>query len=243
MKETIYTIPINEAFGEPSECPFCKLRDKLEAEAVEYALGAAMMEPDYRLVSNEKGFCEKHFSMLFAKPNKLSLALILDTHLEELRTNINSLSKNIGKKNGGIFKKASTVASLTEFLEKKSHSCLICDKISKTQTRYIDIFFDMLKDEAFKSKVENSKGFCLPHFKELLEFGEKKLSSSAFSEFSLMLAEKQSAELDRIQEDIHKFTLKFDYRNADMDWGSAKDAPIRTIEKISGTILKCNDEK
>ena len=48
MKETIYTIPINEAYDENCECPLCFLYSRLEKEAVEYALGAAMMEPDYR---------------------------------------------------------------------------------------------------------------------------------------------------------------------------------------------------
>lgn len=242
MKETIYTIPLNEAFDEPSECPLCRLKDKLEAEAIDYALGAAMMEPDYRIISNEKGYCEKHFSMLFSKPNKLSLALVLDTHLEELRSGMEKLSKGIGGKSG-LFKRPSA-APLTEYIESKTNSCLICDKLSKTMARYTDIFFDILKDdEAFKAKVEASKGFCLPHFKELLLHSEKKLSPSAFSEFSLMLTKKQLAELERIQEDIHKFTLKFDYRNADMDWGTAKDAPIRTIEKLTGSIIKCTDEK
>ena len=41
-----------------------------------------------------------------------------------------------------------------------------------------------------------------------------------------------------MQEDIHKFTLKFDYRFKDMDWGTAYDAPIRTIEKIAGYITE-----
>ena len=46
MKDRIYTIPVNEAFDKHSECPLCTLAKKLEDEAVEYAIGAAMMEPD-----------------------------------------------------------------------------------------------------------------------------------------------------------------------------------------------------
>ena len=63
-KETIYTIPINEAFEKNSECPLCEIEKRLEKEAVEYALGPAMMEPDHRELSNQKGYCNKQYSML-----------------------------------------------------------------------------------------------------------------------------------------------------------------------------------
>ena len=92
MREKIYTIPLNEAYETDCECPLCLLEKKIESEAVEYTLGAAMMEPDFRIESNEKGFCNKHYSMLFSKPNKLSLALVLETHLLELSKSLDSLS-------------------------------------------------------------------------------------------------------------------------------------------------------
>lgn len=245
MKETIYTIPINDAFDEMGECPLCTLRTKLEAEAVEYALGAAMMEPDYRIESNEKGYCNRHYSMLFSNTNKLSLALVLDTHLEEIRKELEKVAKGTDKLNnerGGFFKKnfaAETAGKICDFLEKSTESCIVCDKIDHTMKRYVDLILEMwATDPEFKEKFEKSKGFCLPHFKMLLTVGEKKLGGKKFNEFLAFTAKKENEELERIQEDIHKFTLKFDYRNKDMEWGNAKDAPVRTIEKLSGDILK-----
>ena len=91
MKETIYTIPVNEAYDIDCECPLCELEKKLEKEAIEYSLGPAMMEPDFRTESNEKGYCNKHFKMMFQSPNKLPLALVLDTHLDETRNRLESL--------------------------------------------------------------------------------------------------------------------------------------------------------
>ena len=32
MKEQLYTIPVNDAFNEPCECPLCKIYDNLEQE-------------------------------------------------------------------------------------------------------------------------------------------------------------------------------------------------------------------
>lgn len=243
MKETIYTIPINEVYDGDFECPLCALRSRLEEEAVEYALGAAMMEPDFRIESNEKGYCQRHFSMLFQNNNKLSLALVLDTHLEELRAGLEKFEKSAERldEKGGLFKKSVQGFSreLCAFLDKKDASCAICDKIDKTMERYVSILLEMWATESdFKEKFAVSKGACLPHFNQLVKAAAKNMKATDANKFISLLAKKQAGELLRIQEDIHKFTLKFDYRNADMEWGTAKDAPIRTIEKIAGRILK-----
>lgn len=245
MKEEIYTIPVNEAYDTDEECPLCFLKKRLEAEGVEYALGAAMMEPDYREKTNEKGFCNKHFSQMLQKQNKLSLALILDTHLEEVRKAVSEYEKELPKllsAKDGMFKKQKDVPTkkLTDFLNKVNNSCVICEHVDYTMTRYIKVLFFMWqKDDDFKKKFEKSKGLCLKHFEELAEASNLYLNKKQQAEFLKILLEKQINELSRIQEDIHKFTLKFDYRNKDMEWGTAIDAPKRTVEKIAGFV----DEK
>lgn len=219
MKEQIYTIPINEAFDEICECPLCVIEKRLEKEAIEYELGPSMMEPDHREESNEKGYCRRHLEMMLESSNKLSLALILDTHINEVRNKISGLS--VEKK--GLFKKEKPSISKTV------ESCMVCEKLGKTMERYCSVLADMWKDEAdFRKKFENSKGFCLPHFEMLLKYGN--------GEFLKALIEKEEKELARINEDIHKFTLKFDYRNRDMEWGTAKDAPERCVAKTVGYI-------
>lgn len=56
MKESIYTIPVSEILEPRQGCPLCILRDTLEKRAVEYIMGAAMMEPDVRQETNRQGF-------------------------------------------------------------------------------------------------------------------------------------------------------------------------------------------
>lgn len=243
MKEKIYTIPVNEAYDTDCECPLCELEKKLESESVAYALGAAMMEPDFRMESNEKGYCSKHFRMMFSAQNKLPLALVLDTHLNELRKKIEHLKKTavtLENEKSGIFKKSGidkAVSEISEILGKSEKSCLICEKINTTMERYIDVLLYMWgQDDEFKAKFNSSKGVCLKHFKILADNCTKTLKGDKASKFIATLIGKEIHELSRIQEDIHKFTLKFDYRNKDMEWGTAKDAPLRTIEKISGYI-------
>lgn len=240
MKEQIYTIPVNEAYDVDCECPMCELEKKLERETLDYALGAAMMEPDFREQSNKNGFCRHHFGMLFDMPNKLPLALVLDTHLEDIRARLDKLGKKSPAKGGGLFKKAPASdfsAALSDTLTATENGCIVCGKIAHTMERYADVLLYMwAKDEEFKGKFDRSKGVCLRHMRLLADMAPKSLSKSDAAEFLTSLCQKQSAELTRIQEDIHKFTLKFDYRNKDMEWGTAQDAPIRTIEKLTGFV-------
>ncbi|MBQ4528109.1 MAG: ABC transporter substrate-binding protein [Clostridia bacterium] len=246
MKETIYTIPVNEAFDDLSECPFCYMVKKLEDEGVEYALGAAMMEPDYRVLSNEKGYCNKHFGMLFKKPNKLSLALVMDTHFDELRKKLSEVSKSsrqYADTKHGFFKreKQDPIQNAKKSIDQCNRSCIICEKVDDTIERYIRVFFGLWEnDNEFRRKVETSKGFCLPHFSKLLDGAKKYLGSSKYAEFCKMICEKEEAELERVHNDVHNFTLKFDYRNHSSKWGTEKDGPVRGVEKIAGYIIKDN---
>lgn len=249
MKEKIYTIPVNEAYDTDCECPLCFLEHRLEREAIEYELGAAMMEADHREESNNKGFCRRHFEMMFYGGNKLSLALVLDTHLEELRKKLSKFAKDAKaaeSSRGGLFKKSSAAsdaaAAISSMLADSEKTCMVCQKIDYTINRYIDVLLYMwATDEEFKAKFDRSKGVCLKHMKMILDAVPQSLKDKDAGAFVSSFFEKQSKELDRIQADIHKFTLKFDYRFKDMEWGTAHDAPFRTIEKIAGFIR--NEDK
>ncbi len=249
MKEQIYTIPVNEAYDKDYECPLCELEKQQEYEAVKYALGAAMMEPDFRMESNEKGYCNRHFSQMFDAKNKLPLALVLDTHLLELRKKIEKLekaAKSLENEKGGLFKKNSgekVITEISETLGKTEKTCMVCEKVNHTMERYIDVLLYMwVNDENFREKFARSRGVCLKHFRELAETAPKSIKGDA-GKFIGMLINKEISELKRIQDDIHKFTLKFDYRNRDMELGEAINAPVRTIEKISGYITPYEDDE
>ncbi|MBZ4646174.1 MAG: transporter substrate-binding protein [Clostridia bacterium] len=252
MKEKIYTIPVMDAFRTDCECPICILEKKLEDDAVEYTLGPSMMEPDSRIESNEKGFCNKHFKLLYGQKNRLSLALIIDTHLSETNHKLSSyfkgkleairqesnlhLAKNLLNK---FSSKSSQSINVTEqlvnFIDDLEHKCVICEKVAHTMERYIDVIFYLWKkEEEFKGIFKNSKGFCIHHFKILLEGAKKHLGQQDLSLFLLDLLPLQLEHLQRVQQEVNWFTKKFDYRYNDAPWGNSKDAVPRSIEKIVG---------
>ena len=85
MKPNITTIPITDLFSETEGCPICRMRRMLEEQYVEYITGDAMMAPDVRIQTNKTGFCHRHLSMMVNTGPRLSNALLLQTHIDELR--------------------------------------------------------------------------------------------------------------------------------------------------------------
>ena len=85
MREDICSIPVNEVFEPKDGCPFCRMRDMLEDRMATYITGAAMMEPDVRIETNRLGFCSEHFNQILARGSRLSVALILESLLQEVK--------------------------------------------------------------------------------------------------------------------------------------------------------------
>lgn len=225
MREKIYTIPINEALDEECSCPFCFLQKKLETEAIEYTLGPAMMEPDFRIITNEKGFCNTHIKKLIEKRNALSLALILDTHLGEL----NSLFK-LNSNEKALFKKKNANELFISALSKVTGECAVCSRVNHTLERYFYTFVFMLKKEkGFLEKVLEKNGFCFEHFAKLTEFAFAELSDKEIEKYFTPIIELQKNKITEYHEYIKKFADSFDYRNA----GKKLDIPQNILKKTA----------
>ncbi|HHW32269.1 MAG TPA: ABC transporter substrate-binding protein [Clostridiaceae bacterium] len=253
MKEKIYTIPVNEAFKEECECPMCILEKKLENEYVDYMLGPSLMEPDSRIDTNEKGFCKRHFELLYNREeNKLGLGLIIDTHLGyqlELLNKVYGNGKSVIDKDKNMpflksmiykFRNKSTESGkvldeIINILNSLENKCAICSKLDYTMDRYVDVIFYLwFKEDEFRNNFNNKKGFCLKHFHLLLEASKKYLNPKDAAIFNDNLINLQIENLKRINEEVNWFTKKFDYRNNDAPWGNSKDALPRSIQKIVG---------
>lgn len=222
MQETIYTIPVTDAFNTACECPLCELYKRFEADSVNYFLGPSLMQPENRIDTNDKGFCRQHFTMLLdSRANRLGLGLIIDTYLQ--------------KQSARMGKMASKPEELIKYLKEHETKCCICEKLDYTMDRYIEVILHLWhKEEAFRTKFQKGLGFCTGHFTMLLEGAQKYLGRSARKEFAQELIRLQSDNMERIEKDVSWFTKKFDYRFRDEPWGTSKDALERSIGKIVG---------
>lgn len=242
MKETVATIPLMDAFQAEDECPFCFLEREAEQHAISFILGSAYMEDDIRMNTDESGFCRHHYKMMYDYGNRLGSALILSTHMKKLNQEMTRQMKEYKSgKSSFVSRMRKTDAnqeapetSLGAWLDEKEKSCYVCDHFKSNYQRYLDTFFDMYKkNPEFKQLFENSKGFCLPHFRDLVEVGEKKLNDKQKAEFFPKLFELMQSNLKRLEEEVTWFVEKNDYRNKDADWGSSRDSIQRAMQKAS----------
>lgn len=235
MKERIYSIPLTDALNEDSDCIMCSVVRTLENNNLDYFLGPSMMEPECRMVTNNRGFCPKHLAALYERGNRLSLALMLDTHLEEVRSRLKRKTKHFhvsGIGSGGAKK---SVEKITDELGKIVSTCAVCDKLNREiEAAAGNLVYLWDKEKDFRAKFSDSKGLCLPHMKQVLDASTDELSGKKLEEFIKELCALQSSRLDELNEDVHWFTQKYDYKNQDAPWGNAKDALPRAVKKLSG---------
>lgn len=226
MEERIYTIPVNEAFESDDGCPFCRLFKKLEFDELDLILGASMMEPDIRKQTNKLGFCAKHSDKMFNMKNRLGLGLMLESHLAEIRKSVET-KPSIFTKDAG----ASTAKSLDEL----SESCYVCEKIGGKLSKMVETAVILWeKDRDFRTKTENQKYFCLPHYSCFIKTASDKMSKKLYPEFLKALNSIQMTYFDKLSHDVSWFCKKFDYLYQDEPWGDSKDAVERAIAFLNG---------
>jgi len=103
--------------------------------------------------------------------------------------------------------------------------------------RYLETCADLYrKDESFAQLYRQGTGFCLPHFKGLLQVGQD-LSGKAKENFLTDTLALEQKLLDTLDTDLKAFTMMFDYRSAGKDFGAARDALPRTIAGLRGSAI------
>lgn len=244
MKETIATIPLMNAFHADDECPFCYLEREAEQHAISFILGSAYMEDDIRAKTDATGFCRHHFKMMYDYGNRLGKALILSTHLKKLNQELGDELAHFTPGKSSFIKrmKHTDVSSgnapktpLGAWIAAKTTDCYVCDHFHQIYGRYLDTFFDLYKkNEEFRALFEKSRGFCLPHFGDLIEAAEDKLTDDEKKEFYPKAFSMMQDNLDRLQKEVSWFVEKNDYRNKDKDWGTSADSIQRGMQKCAG---------
>ena len=241
MKETLYTIPLTDAFHAGGECPLCYVERDVEQDLLDLVLGssASYMESDMREETDKAGFCRMHFKKMFDYGNTLGNAWILKTHYlameKELAGQIKMFSPGKVSFLNKLKKGENTDNSMAEWVREKERSCYICEHYQKTYARYLDTFFFMYKkDNGMKQMIEESKGFCLHHFGDICARMDAELDDRQKTELYDLLFSKMEENLKRVGDDVAWLIEKFDYRNKDADWKDSKDAVQRGMQKLWG---------
>lgn len=221
MRDDICTIPVSEVFEENDGCPICRMRDMLEQRTVEYIMGAAMMEPDVRIETNRAGFCHVHFQQMMKQKNRLSLALMLQTHLAAVDQQLFSRKKLFEPKNARKQK-----------LSQINESCFVCEKVDWGMERLMRTFFEMCTHADIKQLMSEQEYICLPHYDLLQSLAPAYLQKQELDSFTKMISGLTEKYIASLYEDVSHYCNMYDYRNTgkDADWGNSKDSIERAIK-------------
>ena len=221
MRDSILTIPISEILEPREGCPICRMRDMLEQRTVEYIMGAAMMEPDVRIETNRAGFCHTHFQQMMKQKNRLSLALMLQTHLEEVDRQLFSRKKLFEPKNARKAK-----------LSQINESCFVCEKVDWGMERLMRTFFEMSSHSDIKQLLSKQEYICLPHFDLLQSLAPAYLQKYELDSFNKLISSLTENYIAVLYKDVSQYCSMYDYRNTgkDADWGNSRDSIERAVK-------------
>lgn len=234
MRSDICSIPVAEVFEPKCGCPICRMRDMLEERVLEYIMGAAMMEPDVRIQTNEQGFCFTHYKMMLNRRNRLSVALMMESHLALIQRRVFGEGKpfflqssNSGKGRAG---------------EKVTDSCFVCNQIEtamKALIRNTMVLYE--NDRDFRDLFAAQEQFCLPHYAMLVEAADKNLSKKYRIKCKEAATAVTKRAIDELHSDVKHFCDMYDYRNntPDADWGNSKDS----LERSTAFLTTRDPEK
>lgn len=243
MKDTIYTIPLTDAFHSQDECPFCFIQRKLEQDAISFVLGSSYMQDDIRQITDEMGFCKEHYKKMYDYGNKLGNAFILHTHYISLQKKLNARLQEFKPDKTNFFKKLTKkatepTATIHSWIKEETESCYICNRIESNFNRYLETFFYLVNtNPSFRTLFEDSKGFCLSHFGDIMHLAEHHLKEDYKEDFYNVLFNQMQTSFKRIEEDLSWFIDKHDYQHADADWKNSKDAINRAMQKLSSQYV------
>ena len=226
MRNDITSIPVSEVFDPKEGCPICRMRDTLEKRVVEYVTGAAMMEPDVRAETNRQGFCITHYRQMLKQRNRLSVALMLESHLAATEKAVFAGLPLVGKR----------AAKQAKSADKAAESCFVCGQVEWGMERMLATVCRLYAQQRdFRDLFEAQEYLCLPHFSRLAEAAAG-MDKKWQPEFLKAASRLSRSYLQELEQDVHHFTKMFDYRNTggDADWGNSRDSIERAVAWLTG---------
>lgn len=213
---------IKEKFKVDCECPLCEIQKVVEEQFLYEFLNDAVMEDNTRIKVGKKGFCAKHFDMLFSRQNKLSVALQIRTRVDNLLSSVLGDIKSVG-----------SAVKTAKAIENAQSSCVICELVEESMIKYYKTIAQMFERErTFFKTLLGSKGFCMHHYAQLLKYSRH--AGFAKKEYVSLISGIQRRNIERVQSELKKFCDKHDYRNALEPLGNAETALPRMRVKMYG---------
>ncbi len=231
---------VHDAYAQSAECPLCSLMDGVERTYLLSFQHSRVMEPNVRVETNAVGFCPEHIGKLYRGENKLGLALVILSHLEEKSKDIGTaLEESLRAAGGAPRERSRRIQQIVGSLETLRDSCFICDLLAQDLTRYAwTILYLWRKDPQFPARFRASRGFCLSHFCTVLSAACDILRGDALARWLEDIVPVMKLTLDGLGKDLLAFTQLHQAGNRSLGTEEERSALTRTLQMLSGRIQK-----
>lgn len=221
MKYHIDTGLIYQKFKENCHCPLCEIQKIVEEQFLYEFLNDAVMEDNTRIRVGKKGFCERHFDMLVARQNKLSVALQMETYANKLKEKLGAPTSVRSAKN------------IAKNIEKTLPNCVVCELVGESMVKYYKTVARMfLYETDFLKILISTKGLCLKHYSKLLEYSS--YSGTVKKQYLKALFTIWDNGFTKSVEKLQNFCMKHDYRNTLDFMGSEENSLEEIRERVYG---------
>ena len=228
---------VHDAYGNPGECPLCLLEQDAERTYLRSFQHSRVMEPNVRVQTNRQGFCPDHYRKLYDGENKLGLGLVVHTHLQQLRPELNAALDALMKSAGSRNRKDQAAAAAAALAGRRD-SCFVCGMLRADMQRYIaTILYLWNKDPEFAPVFRASRGFCIPHFAQALEQASTAMRPDRFERWLAATIPLMKEALDSLEGDLHAFTQLHQAGSTGLGTDRERSALGRTFQKLAGGMF------
>lgn len=181
-----------------------------------------MMEPDVRVETNRLGFCHQHFEQILQRGSRLSVALILESLLDEA-------GKDILPEDDKLAPKKILAAA-----DRRAHSCFVCENVEKNMQHLSATVIKLWQSEPeFRTLYSRADAHLACRITASFWLLRRKCRVKTFSRLRQKPSALQKTISDTVKADTTHFCRMFDYRNAGGDWGNSRDAIERAITYLT----------
>lgn len=231
---------VHDAYAQGAECPLCALMEAAERTYLVSFQHSRVMEPNVRVKTNALGFCPDHLGKLYRGENKLGLALVMLTHLQEKTADLHSaLDGSIQAARAGARERSRRIPRIIESLEALRNSCFICGLLSQDLARYSwTILYLWRKDPQFPPLFRASRGFCLSHFCTVLGIACDILRGDRLAIWLDDAVPLMKRTLNGLEKDLLSFTQLYQAGNQSLGTDEVRSALARTLQMLAGRPQK-----
>lgn len=229
---------VHDAYAGGGECPLCVLMEGAERTYLASFQHSRVMEPNVRIQTNRTGFCPDHLGKLLQGENRLGLALVMLTHLQEKLPSLqNALEGTVAAAEGGRRDAGQRMDAAIRSLRAMRDDCFICGLLFQDLERYTwTILYLWRRDRDFAEVFRASRGFCLSHFCTVLESARGALRQDRLAAWLRDVVPLMGGSLGKLEKDLAAFIQLYQAGNRSLGTEEERSALARTLQKLSGRI-------